>query len=206
MLRLQRAGFEQTCRLEVTDWSASEHTRPHDSSTPLYDAPGRSWTRMYTGLLRTGPCPRAIRSGPAICAVRAGHHPLSVHRPTTSSGPWRLGYTTLGLEPAHCWSGCSANRPPRSSKDDRIAGPGPSQRRWSSVRIASRRLYITPDRPVDEWLASTTPSSAQRRPAPNASYQIASRRSSANACHPIGLCWRTWMQRRWLTTLPPFSR
>ena len=96
-LRLQGAGFEETCRLEDFDWSAAitldrrlldavfslEFLDKHEHVLLAGPAGVASWPRPWD----TPP------SGPGIRSASS--------TPTTSSGPWRRpGWTTRWTEPS----------------------------------------------------------------------------------------------------------
>ena len=99
-LRLQRAGFEQTCRLEDFDWSASItlDRRLLDAAFSLQFL-DRNEHVLLVGPVRRGARASSLRlsdmlpSEPAI--------PSASYMPTTSSGPWlRPGSTTPRTKPS----------------------------------------------------------------------------------------------------------
>ena len=98
-LRLQRAGFEQTCRLEDFDWSASItlDRRLLDAAFSLQFL-DRNEHVLLVGPVGVGKS--FIAQALGYAAVRAGT-PSASYMPTTSSGPWlRPGWTTPRTRPS----------------------------------------------------------------------------------------------------------
>ena len=120
-LRLQRAGFEQTCRLEDFDWSASItlDRRLLDAAFSLQFL-DRNEHVLLVGPVGVG---RASSLRPSDMLPSEPAIPSASYMPTTSSGPWlRPGWTTprtnLPLLPR---PGPAHPRRPRSPQDDPTA-------------------------------------------------------------------------------------
>ena len=82
-LRLQRAGFEQTCRLEDFDWSASITLDRVDAAFSLQFL-DRNEHVLLVGPVGVG---KSIAQAPDMLLSEPGT-PSASYMPTTSSGPW----------------------------------------------------------------------------------------------------------------------
>ena len=204
-LRLQRAGFEQTCRLEDFDWSAfiTLDRRLLDAAFSLQFL-DRNEHVLLVGPVGVGKS--FIAQALGYAAVRAEHTVRFVH-----ADDFFRAMAQARVDHSTDKTFRSFLAPDLLILDDLGLHRMTQQQSIDLYELVIARhrtasFVITSNRAVDEWLGlfddSILGNSALDRLA-NASYQIVIEgQSYRERLSPTGLCWTDWMQRRWLTLKP----
>ena len=198
-LRLQRAGFEQTCRLEDFDWSASItlDRRLLDAAFSLQFL-ARNEHVLLVGPVGVGKS--FIAQALGYAAVRAGHTVRFVH-----ADDFFRAMAQARVDHSTDKTFRSFLAPDLLILDDLGLHRMTQQQSIDLYELVIARhrtasFIITSNRAVDEWLglfdAETAPSTGSPTPATRSSSKAP---ATANACPPTGPC---STGRRWLTLKP----